>query len=417
MSTTELSRFANLGALVTNPDSTRYQELQIALIESKEQPRKKFSGLESLADSLKAVGLIQPIIVSPRNDEGKYVIQKGERRFRAAKLAGWSHIKAIIADEYKSREQGVAEELVENIQREDLEPLEIAEALRQLNEDHGMTYREIASILGVNKNFVGNHLKLLKTHSALRDLIDDGVVRDLETISALDVAFKQIPDRVEEFVARIRNEGITRAQARELATVVREEVHEDSTATKDAQAEAAPTQAKQDDAHADSPSMQSGEGAAVEGETSDSTATLVDEGMSAPAVEEGSIWTDVPVKGSDEAQASDETHNETDAAPAPDSDPTAKGKPQKTNQYVDMLKGGKTSKKTYLVLPPDEVVVQIVVRLEDEQEYDAALLFDHIDMREGYVCVMLEGDEQPIGVRADQIVRLKEVRAIDDGEN
>lgn len=411
MSTTELSRFANLGALVTNPDSTRYQELSIDLIESKEQPRKNFSGLESLADSLKSVGLIQPIIVSPRNSEGKYVIQKGERRLRAAMLAGWTHIKAIIADEYKSREQGVAEELVENIQREDLEPLEIAEALRQLHEEHGMTYREIASTLGVNKNFVGNHLKLLKTHPALRELIVDGVLRDLETISALDIAFKQLPNRVDEFVGRIREEGITRVQARELANVVRE----DAAAATDTQGELTSAQAKRADAQTDTPSTPDDVATVDVPETSDSEAVTapVDEGTSSTAVEDDSIWMDVPVKGSDEARASDDAQDEAEATPAP----ATKGTPQKPNQYVDMVKGGKSSTKSYVVLPPNEVVVQVVVRLEDEQEYDAALMFDHIEMRDGFVCVMLEGDEQPIGVRVEQVVRLKEVRAIDDGEN
>lgn len=416
MSTTELSRFANLGALVTNPDSTRYQDLPIDLIESKEQPRKKFADLESLAESLKSVGLIQPIIVSPRNSEGKYVIQKGERRLRAAKLAGWTHIKAIIADEYKSREQGVAEELVENIQRQDLEPLEIAEALRQLYEDHGITYRDIAKRLGVSKTYVGNHMKLLRVDAALKELVAEGVLRDLETISALDIAFSQLPNRVDEFVARIRKEGITRAQARELANVVRETGQEDASPATDTQAHvAAPTQAKQADAQTDTSTVDREETSGDAGEASDSDAAAmpVDEGMASAAVEDESIWMDVPVKGSDEARASDDAQDKAEGTPAL----ATKSKPQKPNQYVDMVKGGKSSTKSYVVVPPNEVVVHVVVRLEDEQEYDAALLFDHIDMRDGFVCVMLEGDEQPIGVRTDQVVRLKEVRAIDDGEN
>src|SRR5690606_19125286 len=131
-------------------------------------------------------------------------------------------IKVFIADEYESREQGIAREIVENIQRQDLEALEIAEALRQLAEDHGMSVRDIAKTLSVNKTYVGNHLKLLKAHPELQQLMIEGIVRDVDTINSLNITFNEIPESVDEFVQRIRQDGITRAQARELANVVRD---------------------------------------------------------------------------------------------------------------------------------------------------------------------------------------------------
>jgi ParB family chromosome partitioning protein len=120
------------------------------------QPREHFDqeALDALAASIREVGVLQPIVVGPADDEGRHVLVAGERRLRAAKVAGLYEIPAMIR---RSDDAGrLAESLVENIQREDLGPLEEAAAYRSLLEDFTMTHEQVAQRVGKSPSLVGD---------------------------------------------------------------------------------------------------------------------------------------------------------------------------------------------------------------------------------------------------------------------
>src|SRR5882724_298114 len=136
-----------------------------------DQPRKHFAPdkLAELADSIKARGLLQPIIV--RRVEHGYQLLAGERRFRAAQLAGLDKLPALI----RTADDPLEIALIENLQREDLSPLEEAEGLAQLIERHGYSHREIAELLGKSRPYVSNTLALTRLPEAVKaDLQRDG---------------------------------------------------------------------------------------------------------------------------------------------------------------------------------------------------------------------------------------------------
>ena len=135
------------------------------------QPRSVFDEekLAELADSIRAQGVVQPIVVRPVGD-GDYELIAGERRWRAAQLAGIAAIPAVVRD--VPDEVSVAMALIENIQREDLNPLEEATALRRLIDDFQMTQQEAADAVGRSRPAVSNLLRLLELMQEVKDLID-----------------------------------------------------------------------------------------------------------------------------------------------------------------------------------------------------------------------------------------------------
>ena len=137
------------------------------------QPRKRFDedSLADLADSIRIHGVIQPLTVR-RLSSGYYQIIAGERRWRAAKLAGLMEIPAVIieADDRKVMELG----LIENLQREDLNPMEEAEGFRALVANYGMTQEEAARRVGKSRSAVANAMRLLDLSPALQELVTDG---------------------------------------------------------------------------------------------------------------------------------------------------------------------------------------------------------------------------------------------------
>jgi ParB family chromosome partitioning protein len=135
------------------------------------QPRSVFDEekLAELADSIRAQGVVQPIVVRPVGD-GDYELIAGERRWRAAQLAGIEAIPAVVRD--VPDEVSVAMALIENIQREDLNPLEEATALRRLIDDFQMTQQEAADAVGRSRPAVSNLLRLLELMQEVKDLID-----------------------------------------------------------------------------------------------------------------------------------------------------------------------------------------------------------------------------------------------------
>ncbi len=137
------------------------------------QPRKNFDQekLEELAESIRQHGIIQPLTVR-KLSSGYYQIIAGERRWRAARLAGLTEVPAVIieADDRKAMELA----MIENLQREDLSPMEEAEGYKILVENYGMTQEQAAQRVGKSRSAVANALRLLALSPALRQMVEDG---------------------------------------------------------------------------------------------------------------------------------------------------------------------------------------------------------------------------------------------------
>jgi ParB family chromosome partitioning protein len=138
------------------------------------QPRRQFSAasLQELADSLKQHGLLQPVVVS-RGSTGGYELIAGERRWRAARLAGLERIPAVLREPEGDADQ-LALALIENLQREDLTPIEEARAYHHLRAELGLSQEEIARRVGKERSTVANALRLLQLPLAVQELVDGG---------------------------------------------------------------------------------------------------------------------------------------------------------------------------------------------------------------------------------------------------
>lgn len=152
-------------------------DLYLSLVVPDEnQPRKNFDecSLDELASSIKKYGIIQPIIVKKIEDSNKYQLIAGERRWRASKLAGLEKIPAIIREYKKVDRMAVA--LIENIQRENLNPLEEARAMQSLLEECSMTHNQIAESIGKSRAAVSNQLRLLSLHDEVKIALQNGLL-------------------------------------------------------------------------------------------------------------------------------------------------------------------------------------------------------------------------------------------------
>jgi ParB family transcriptional regulator, chromosome partitioning protein len=220
-----------LGALMDDADRMQpgagIDEIELSKIEANPfQPRTKFDEetLKELAESIKEIGLIQPITLRKIADN-KYQIIAGERRFRAAQLAGMNSIPAFIR---KAKDEGMLEmALVENIQREDLDAIEIAMSYQRLLEELEFTQEELSSRVGKKRSTIANYLRLLKLPAVIQKglidkLISMGHARAIINIEDTDVQtliYGQIVKmglsvrRVEEIVRNLNN-----AEAKETVT-------------------------------------------------------------------------------------------------------------------------------------------------------------------------------------------------------
>ena len=171
----------------TEDPKDRYEELSVDLLDpNPEQPRHTFheDQLKELSDSIKHNGVIQPIIVTPRGD--RYVVIAGERRWRATRLAGYEKIPTIVRQVEEGQMLSLA--LLENIQRQELNPIEEALAYRKLLETNNFTHETLASQLGKSRVTISNTVRLLKLPSRIKNMIQDnelsfGHARCLVTIS------------------------------------------------------------------------------------------------------------------------------------------------------------------------------------------------------------------------------------------
>jgi len=138
------------------------------------QPRRDLprSELEELAASIREHGILQPLVVTPASDGKGYLLIAGERRLEAARLIGLETVPVVVrvADERQSLELA----LVENLQRDDLDPLEAAEGYRQLVEDFGLSHEEVAGRVGKSRSTVSNTLRLLRLPASVRQALGAG---------------------------------------------------------------------------------------------------------------------------------------------------------------------------------------------------------------------------------------------------
>ena len=164
------------GAIGAGGVESELRELPIELIERGQyQPRREFAqeALQELADSIKSQGLMQPIVVRPVSD-GKFEIIAGERRWRATQLAGLPSIASLVRD--VPDEAAIAMALIENIQREDLNPIEEAVALARLQQEFGLTQQEVADAVGKSRSSVANLLRLNSLEPEVRNMLADGAI-------------------------------------------------------------------------------------------------------------------------------------------------------------------------------------------------------------------------------------------------
>lgn len=151
------------------------QKLKVSLIEPNgTQPRKKFDeeSLKELADSIKQYGVLQPLLVQKKGSH--YEIIAGERRWRAAKMAGLTEIPVVIREYNKQQTMEIA--LIENVQRDDLNPIEEAQAYQRLIQEFDLTQEEIASRVSKNRATITNSMRLLKLDKRVQQMLIDGKI-------------------------------------------------------------------------------------------------------------------------------------------------------------------------------------------------------------------------------------------------
>ena len=168
-----LSSKENIAQIINSDKERNFLYIDINLIErNSDQPRKVFDkkSLEELAESIKNYGIIQPLVLKENGDS--YIVVSGERRLRAAKIAGLEKVPAIIKDVDEEISDKIS--LIENIQREDLNPIEEAKAFRYLLDEYNLKQEDLAKEIGKSRQYVGNTIRLLNLDSRVIDLILNG---------------------------------------------------------------------------------------------------------------------------------------------------------------------------------------------------------------------------------------------------
>lgn len=165
-----------LGSLLKEEDFLTDESLIEVEIEKlsprKDQPRKNFDdeSLKELSESIKADGVIQPIVVRKVNEN--YEIIAGERRYRASKLAGLKKVPVVVKNVTDRKAKEIA--LIENIQREDLNPIEQATSLKVLMQEYTLTQKELSEIIGKSRSYIANNLRLLTLSDYIKEHLVNG---------------------------------------------------------------------------------------------------------------------------------------------------------------------------------------------------------------------------------------------------
>lgn len=193
-----------------------YRFLPLDLLEAGSfQPRKIFNDqpLQELANSIRMEGILQPLIVRPLSN-GKYEIIAGERRYRAAKIAGLIEVPAIIRE--ICDESALAFGILENLQREDLNPIEEAEAYKKLVDDFSLTHEEISNKVGKSRPYISNLLRLLKLPKNIQEALSENVIQTghAKLILSLD------HEKIEEIFQKLVQNKLTVRQLEKLTNKI-----------------------------------------------------------------------------------------------------------------------------------------------------------------------------------------------------
>jgi len=189
--------------------SGRLMELPVELLQpDPKQPRKSFYNIEGLAASIKTKGIIQPIVITPRNEAGYYTIIAGERRFHAAKQAGLSVLPCIVRQE-ENDTNVIILQLLENDQREGVSPLEEANALAKLVYKLGVSKRRLAKELGRDSAWISIRLGLLHASDAIKALVTDGVIEDVRTLHELRKLEQENPEVAGEMITQFSHNQVS----------------------------------------------------------------------------------------------------------------------------------------------------------------------------------------------------------------
>jgi len=195
------------------PRETGAREVEIGrLVPNRFQPRRDFpeAGLAELAASIREQGIVQPIVVTPRGE--KLEIVAGERRWRAAALAGLTKVP-IVLRERQSETDLLEVALVENLQREDLNPLDAAEAYARLKDEFRLSHEKIADRVGKDRTTISNALRLLKLPSGVKDRVRSGLLSGGHARALASLASADDQERLAEEIVR-RNLSVRQTEKR-----------------------------------------------------------------------------------------------------------------------------------------------------------------------------------------------------------
>ena len=182
---------------------------------NRNQPRSRFGeeSLRELADSIKVHGLAQPVLVSPSAAPGEYEVIAGERRLRAARMAGLAVVPCVVRQVTERERHELA--LVENLQREDLNPVEEARSVKKLMADHSLTQEEAARVLGKSRPAVANKLRLLDLPEDVLRAVEEGALTEGHARALLGL---EDAGGREEMARRILMERLTVRDVEKLVT-------------------------------------------------------------------------------------------------------------------------------------------------------------------------------------------------------
>jgi ParB family chromosome partitioning protein len=179
------------------------------------QPRKTFrdEAIQELAASVKEHGIVQPLLVT-RSGADKYQLIAGERRYRAAKLSGLTTVPVVVKDSIAGLD-ALELALIENIQREDLNPIEEAVAYKQLHDEFGLTQEEVAKRVGKERSTVANHIRLLKLPDNVKKLVAGGQLSMGHARALLGV---DSPSKIEQLAERVVKDDLNVRQTEALVS-------------------------------------------------------------------------------------------------------------------------------------------------------------------------------------------------------
>lgn len=183
------------------------------------QPRKHFDEdkLNELAESIKVSGVIQPLIV--RNADNGYELVAGERRWRASRIAKLKKVPCIVRDYDEKQNALVA--IIENMQRENLNPIEEAEGLKSMTEKFGLTQEQVSNSLGKSRTYITNSIRLLKLPKDIQEMISDGQMSAAHGRTIINIAD---PDKQRAICDKVVKNGLSVRETENLADRIKDEI-------------------------------------------------------------------------------------------------------------------------------------------------------------------------------------------------